>query len=135
MYGPKPTADEVRDVVAFLETLDNPPRPALPEERRKAVARGSALFDGKARCTRCHAAPEYTTPRNYDVKLEPDGSPFTLWNPPTLRGLDDRGPFLHDGRALTLEDLLKTDHASEKLGGKPLTPAERADLIEFLRSL
>jgi hypothetical protein len=69
------------------------------------------------------------------VKLEPDGSPYLRWNPPSLCGLWDRGPYLHDGRAATLDDLLRGPHASEKLGGEPLTPAERDDLISFLRSL
>jgi YVTN family beta-propeller protein len=135
LYGPKPTADEMKDVLAFLGTLDHPPRPALSKERREAAARGQTLFEGKARCARCHAAPDYTTPRNYDVKLEPDGSPFKLWNPPSLRGVAERGPYLHDGRAATLDEVLRADHAPEKLGGAELSPAERADLVEFLRSL
>ncbi len=135
MYGPKPTADEMKDMLAFLGTLDHPPRPARSKDRREAIERGQALFEGKARCARCHAAPEYTTPRNYDVKLEPDGSPFKLWNPPSLHGVAERGPFLHDGRAATLDEVLRADHSPETLGGATLSPAERADLIEFLRSL
>ena len=107
MYGPKPTADEVKEVLAYLATLEHPPRPTLSNERRAAKDRGRALFEGKARCVRCHVAPEYTTPRNYDVKLEPDGSPFTRWNPPSLRGVAERGPYLHDGRASTLDEVLR----------------------------
>ena len=135
LFGPKPTADQVRDVVAFLGTLDHPPRPAVAKEKQELVERGRLLFEGKARCIRCHAGPDFTTPRNYDVKLEPDGSPFKLWNPPSLRGVSDRGPYLHDGRASTLDEVLRVDHAPEKLGASALTPAERADLIEFLLSL
>jgi DNA-binding beta-propeller fold protein YncE len=133
MFGPKPTADEVRAVVAFLETLDHPPNPH--RERGEAVRRGEALFEGKARCARCHQPPEYTSEHNYDVKLEPDGSPYKLWNPPSLRGVWDRGPYLHDGRAKTLDEVLEKHHAPEKLGGAALTPAERQDLIAFLQSL
>ena len=100
MFGPKPTADEVKAVVAFLDTLDHPPNPHRPDGKLSAAAkRGEKLFAGKARCARCHDGPEYTAKRNYDVKLEPDGSPYDLWNPPTLRGVWERGPFLHDGRA------------------------------------
>jgi hypothetical protein len=67
--------------------------------------------------------------------LEPDGSPYRLWNPPSLLGLWDRGPYLHDGRAATLDDLLRQHHVPEKLGGQELSPTERADLIDFLKSL
>src|SRR5262249_1510961 len=108
-----PTPDEVRAVVAYLETLDHPPR--RPVADAEAVRRGREVFEGEARCARCHHGPEYTSPRNFDVKLEPDGSPYTLWNPPTLRGLVDRGPYLHDGRARTLEDVLDQDHSPQRL--------------------
>jgi YVTN family beta-propeller protein len=132
MYGPKPTGDETRALRAFLATLTGPPSPNPGSE---AARRGQALFHGKAHCARCHKGDHYTSESNYDVKLEPDGSPYRLWNPPSLRGLWDRGPYLHDGRAATLDDLLRQHHAPEKLGGQELSPAERADLIEFLKSL
>src|SRR5262249_14781736 len=38
MFGPKPTADEVAAVVAFLGTLDHPPNPHRPGGRRRAAA-------------------------------------------------------------------------------------------------
>jgi cytochrome c peroxidase len=132
MFGPRPTAEETRAVVAFLATLDHPPRPPASGD---AVKRGAALFRGKAHCIRCHKGDHYTSEGTYDVKLEPDGSPYLLWNPPSLRGLSDRGPYLHDGRARTLDELLQTHHSSEKLGGEELTSSERDDLIQFLRSL
>jgi cytochrome c peroxidase len=133
MFGRKPTADEVQALLAFLDTLDDPPNPhRSPPE---AIARGRKLFEGKARCAHCHKGEYYTSPGNYDVHLGPDGSPYRLWNPPSLRGLWDRGPYLHDGRAGTLDELLEKHHAPEKLGGEELTPAERRDLIAFLRSL
>ena len=100
-----------------------------------AAQRGQALFQGKARCARCHQGEHYTSSKNYDVKIEADDSPYLLWNPPSLRGVHDRGPYLHDGRANTLEDVLRFSHAPEKLGGQALTPEERRDLIEFLKSL
>ena len=136
MFGPRPTADEVKAVVAFLETLDHPPNPHRAGGKPSAAAeRGEKLFPGKARCARCHDGPDYTTKRNYDVKLESDGSPYDLWNPPTLRGLWERGPYLHDGRAKTLDELLRSHHSPEKLGGEKLSDAEREDLLAFLRSL
>src|SRR5262249_34065877 len=100
-----------------------------------SAKRGQTLFEGKARCDRCHRPPEYTSERNYDVKLEPDGSPYSLWNPPSLRGVSDRGPHLHDGRARTLEEALEKHHASQKLGGQALTPHEHQALIASRQTL
>jgi cytochrome c peroxidase len=137
LFGPKPAADDVKAVVAFLETLEHPPNPNRGPggALSPAAERGQTLFRGKARCARCHQGENYTSTKNYDVKLEDDGSPYELWNPPSLRGLWERGPFLHDGRAETLEQLLRSAHSPEKLGGKELTPDERRDLIEFLKAL
>ncbi len=136
-FGPKPSAEEVRAVLAFLGTLDHPPNPnrKLDGALTASAERGKAIFLGKGRCARCHQGENYTSEKNYDVKIEADGSPFGLWNPPTLRGVRDRGPFLHDGRAATLDDVLRSTHAPEKLGAAALTPEERHDLIEFLKSL
>lgn len=137
LFGPNPSAADVRAVVAFLETLAHPPNPQLLPNGSltPAAERGRALFHGKANCARCHQGADYTSTGKYDVKLEEDGSPFDRWNPPSLRGVHERGPYLHDGRADTLEELLRRPHAAEKLGGKALTAEERRDLVEFLRSL
>jgi DNA-binding beta-propeller fold protein YncE len=137
LFGPKPSADDIRAVLAFLGTLDHPPTPHRGPEGLlgEAAERGRAIFQGKGRCARCHQGEHYTSAKNYDVKLEEDDSPFTLWNPPSLRGVSERGPYLHDGRAETLEELLRSAHAPEKLGAEVLTAEERRNLIEFLKSL
>jgi cytochrome c peroxidase len=133
MFGSRPSPQETRALLTFLGTLEHPPHPL--GNGQGAVRRGQALFHAKARCARCHHGAEYTSEQNYDVGFEPDGSPYRRWNPPSLRGLYDRGPYLHDGRARTLDDLLGQHHVSDKLGGQVLTAEERKDLIAFLRSL
>jgi YVTN family beta-propeller protein len=137
LWGKQPTKEDVSAVVAFMETLDHPPNPNRQADGALSAAalRGQAVFKGKAHCARCHQGEHYTSTKNYDVKVDPDGSPFDLWNPPSLRGLYDRGPYMHDGRAETLDELLKLHHVPEKLGGEKLTPEERKDLIEFLMTL
>jgi cytochrome c peroxidase len=137
LYGSKPTAEDVRAVLAFLGTLDHPPNPnrETAGSLSAAAKRGQALFQGKARCARCHQGENYTSTKNYDIKIDGDGSPFELWNPPTLRGVHDRGPFLHDARAETLEEVLRSVHSPEKLGGAALSAEEMRDLIRFLKSL
>jgi cytochrome c peroxidase len=132
MFGPEPTVEDIKAMVAFLATLDHPPNPNKPCE---ATKRGEAVFRGKANCIRCHKGEEYTSEGVYDVGLEPDGSPYRLWNPPSLRGVWDRGPFLHDGRAKSLEELLRKHHLPENLGGKALEEKDRDALIAFLKSL
>jgi len=132
MYGPEPTAHDVEAVVAFLGTLEPPP---LPKKSDPTVARGATIFQDKARCARCHRPPLYTTPEIYDVNLDSGGSPYEGFNPPSLLGLSDRGPYMHDGRAKTLEDVLRTWHTPRHIGGAALTEDEERDLLAFLRAL
>jgi hypothetical protein len=61
------------------------------------------------------------------------------YNVPSLLGLGYSAPYLHDGSAATLEDVLAR-HTIQTPGGTKtidtaLTPTERGDLLEFLRSI
>lgn len=137
LYGPKPTAQDKQAMLAFLETLDHPPNPYRNADGSLSVLaeRGKVLFHGKAHCVTCHQGEHYTSSNTYDVKLETDGGSSNRTNPPSLRGVYDRGPYLHDARAESLEELLRDHHVPTKLGGETLTPEERHDLIEFLKTL
>jgi YVTN family beta-propeller protein len=137
LFGNPPSKQELKAMLAFLETLEHPPNPNVrPGGPLSAAAqRGKVVFYDTARCIKCHKEPYYTSTSNYDVKVEPDGSPYKLWNPPSLQGVHDRGPFMHDGRAKTLDELLTKHHSSDLLGGPKLTATEREDLIAFLMTL
>jgi len=55
-----------------------------------------------------------------------------LFNPPSLRGVSQGGPYFHDGRAATLDEVfLKHRH---QLRGDP-SAGELQDLVAFLKSL
>ena len=138
LFGPKPSTDDVQALTAFLGTLEHPVNPNRRPDGSlsEAAARGKALFNGKGGCARCHQGEYFTSKATYDVNIEAGQQPLrSRWNPPSLRGVYDRGPYLHDGRAETLDDALRVDHAPQKLGNAELTPAERSDLIEFLKSI
>jgi cytochrome c peroxidase len=70
----------------------------------------------------------------HDLKLErftqePGDGPIKTF---TLRGIKDSPPYLHDGRALTLEDTVEFFNL---VLGLRLTQAEKTDLVAFLRVL
>ncbi|MGH7339850.1 MAG: c-type cytochrome, partial [Candidatus Rokuibacteriota bacterium] len=132
MQGAEPSKEDLDALLAFLGTLEFGPAPGT---RTEAAVRGEAVFKAKA-CDTCHAEPDFTSGEPYLVGLESPMDKFKGFNPPPLRGVVTRGPFLHDASARTLEDVLLKKHRPSKLTGKPdLTPAELADLIEFLKSL
>ena len=124
--------DHVRALTAYLRSLQ-PLSPALtdaPGSADPSVSRGRNVFlDHK--CDGCHVSPAYTSPQRFDVDLT-DEVGNREFNPPSLLGVSRRGPFLHDGRATTLNDLFQR-HRHPR--GAMMTPREIDDLTAFLKSL
>ncbi len=121
------------------------PRPPAGSFNAGAAQRGSALFSGKARCAECHVPPTFTEPGwnlhtaeeigidDFQAQRAPDGRYRTA----PLRALWDmqrshKGGFYHDGRFATLMDVVNHYDEHLKLG---LSDPEKADLIEFLKSI
>jgi YVTN family beta-propeller protein len=139
MQGKAPSNDDVAALVAYLRTLDYPPNPNRePDGSLSEVARrGEALFrSAKAACSKCHGGPEFTDGKIHVVGLEESGDVYRGYNPPSLRGTYDKDPYLHDGRAKTLHDVLKNEHSPEVANGsEALSDQEISDLIAYLKSL
>ncbi len=131
MRGHAPSPEALAELTAYLRSL-NPPPPATPAtpELRASADRGHAVFAAR-KCASCHAGPALTTAETYDVGLVDDLGQRDF-NPPSLRGLAGRQPLLHDGRAPTLESVFG-EHRHPQ--GSAFTPAEAADLANYLRSL
>jgi cytochrome c peroxidase len=132
LQGPKLSGAQEGDLVAYLRTL----APAAPlgrfrgEQDGGAGRRGREVFERQG-CAKCHTAPTYTTARVHDVGLSDEANHRTF-NPPSLRGVSQAGPYFHDGRAATLADVF-TQHQHQlqgELGAKELN-----DLLAFLEGL
>lgn len=132
MRGATPTKKDVLAIEAYLATLSPPP--SLAEARgeldESTLKRGSRVFD-RLGCANCHVPPRYTNEGVVDVGLH-DEAGEKYFNPPSLRGVSQRGPYYHDGRAASLRDVLTSEtHADfESPDGRDLE-----DLLAFLRSL
>lgn len=132
MQGPEPSQPDLDALQAYFETLDFVPS---PHSVSPAARRGRVVFEAKA-CASCHGGPDFATPLVASVGLEEPDDKYKGFNPPSLRNVYNRGPFLHDGRAETLEEVLTQHHRPSKLAGGPdPTPAELADLIAYLNTL
>ena len=138
MQGKPPSKGEVDDLVAFLGTLEFPKNPnrAADGGLTPAARRGEALFrSNKGNCISCHSGPEFTDGKRHDLGMNERGDVYKGHNPPSLRGVYDKDPYLHDGRSKTLKAALTGDHAPEALGGEVLSEPELDDLIAYLKSL
>lgn len=143
------TEDLISDKLPALQqyqlTLPAPPPPAGSFDAA-AAARGEALFNGIARCATCHSGPEFTdanerlhSPTEVVSEPEPNGVPSYASRTATkqyrtapLKGLWQHPPYFHNGSAATLENVVATYDSRKSLG---LSDAEKADLVQYLKSL
>ena len=139
MQGPAPSLKEVSALAAYLETLDFPRNPHREADgsMSQSAQRGESVFKaGKNGCASCHGGPEFSDGKLHDVGLLERGDVYRSHNPPSLRGVYDKDPYLHDGRSPTLRDVLTGPHGPESLvGGEPLSPTDLDDLIAYLKAL
>ncbi len=139
MQGPRASSDDVKALIAYLDTLDYPPNPYLEKDGGLSLAasRGRAVYRSpKAACNTCHGGPETTDGKIHEVGLEIPQDRYQGYNPPSLRGLYDKDPYLHDGRSKTLRETLTGDHSADKVTGLgELSKEELDDLIAYLMTL
>jgi YVTN family beta-propeller protein len=139
MQGPKPKTEDVNALVAYLGTLDYPKNPFRQPDGglTPAAQRGQDVFrSAKAACNTCHGGPELTDGRIHEVGLEERDDAYPGYNPPSLRGLYDKDPYLHDGRAKTLREALSGPHSADNVTALgELSDQELDDLIAYLKSL
>ena len=123
------------------------PEPPKGSFDRQAANRGKRLFRNEAGCATCHRGPHFT-----DVLSGPTATVPFLHDPAEvgtdpayalrtatgkyrttpLRGLWQHPPYFHDGSAPDL--LAVVNHYNQRFGLN-LTAAQKADLVEFLKSL
>jgi len=118
-----------------------PPAPAGSYDVA-AAARGESLFKGVAKCSVCHVPPIYTepgwnmhTPAEIGIDdFQAKRSPDERYRTAPLKGLwtHQKGGFYHDGRFATLGDVV--EHYNSFFGTN-LSDQQRADLVEYLKSL
>jgi YVTN family beta-propeller protein len=135
LFAVRPEADaEALD--AYLKSLEPLPSRHLVNGKMSAAAqRGEQVFKD-AGCANCHPAPLYTNLQKYDVgvgKWREEGMEFDT---PTLVEIWRTAPYLHDGRATTIRDVLTKFNPDDKHGQtSKLSDKDLSDLVEFILSL
>jgi cytochrome c peroxidase len=108
----------------------------------EAARRGREVF-ARAGCPTCHAAPTFTNSAarelyNVGTQLPTSGNrlgaELTGVDTPTLKGLWQSAPYLHDGRAATLRDVFAM--TGDSMGTTSnLSSNELDDLVRYLLEL
>ncbi|MEM9728593.1 MAG: di-heme oxidoredictase family protein [Myxococcota bacterium] len=147
---PEINQEAIDDLEAYLSLLGPPPR------RRSDSAledQGEALFEAVG-CASCHV-PVLETASGEEVPLYSDlllhdvaaagaagiaqgAAMMREFRTPPLWGLGETAPYMHDGRASSLEEAINA-HAGEasdsRAAASALSAAEREALLAFLQSL
>ena len=120
----------------------------------ESAKRGFVLFNEKANCAVCHSGWRFTDDGFHNIGIGDDdvGRAKVLdfeilrhaFKTPTLRNIDLRAPYFHDGSAATLEDVIElydkggnkdSPSLSSEVRQLNLTGREKKDLVNFLKTL
>src|SRR5215203_1774188 len=130
---------------AYQLSLNAPPPPAGSFDPA-AAARGKEVFDGLGQCATCHTGPMLTdandrlhAPADVVSEPEPNGAPSyasrsatKMYRTAPLRGVWQHPPYFHNGVAATLDAVVELYDTRK---GLSLTPEQKADLVQYLKSL
>jgi len=158
------TDQQCDQLTTFIASLPRPEErlPADVSTREQALA-GKKVFT-QVGCTDCHT-PDLGSvnglysdlllhhmgqplegggsynepPPNIPEDPDPDGPPSPFeWRTPPLWGVADSAPYLHDGRAATLEEAIK-QHGGQATAAAGrftrLSPVQQGQLVTFLKTL
>ena len=124
---------------AWIRSLRPLPSPHLVNGALSPSAqRGERLFhDPAVGCARCHPEGLFTDLKSYDVGTRGrTDRPEDSFDTPTLCEAWRTAPYLHDGSAATLREVLTTRNLSDRHGRTShLTPLEIEELVAYLLSL
>jgi len=120
----------------------------------ESAKRGFTLFNGKANCAVCHMGWRMTDDGFHDIGIADDDRGRAAVAPgivqlehafktPTLRNINQRAPYMHDGSLATLAAVIdhydsgfvKRSSLDTQVHPLGLTPGEKADLLAFLDTL
>lgn len=143
------TQDELEALDHYICTIPRPPNRnrALGADLTEAQRRGKTSFERttdnlgrpipeEQRCSGCHSGPYYTNRTRVDVAtqswLDTDG----IFDVPHLNNIYETAPYLHDGRADSLEEIWTRYNPNDRHGiTNDMTKDQLNDLVEYLKIL
>lgn len=141
---------ELDAITAYIATgIPNPPNLMFNpdgeltdvQKRGKAIFERTHDFKGNEipaidRCVTCHPGPYFTNRQPLDVGTLASSDDSILFDVPHLNNIFTSAPYLHDGRAATLEEIWTIYGTTERHGAvNDLTKTQLNELIEYLKSL
>jgi cytochrome c peroxidase len=122
---------------AYLKSLKPVPSPHLVHGRLSASSRRGAKLFQTVGCADCHVPGRFTDLKSHDVGTRRSfDRPGDLFYTPTLIEVWRTAPYLHDGSAATIREVLTRRNPANEHGiTKDLSAQELDDLCEYVLSL
>jgi YVTN family beta-propeller protein len=142
--------EDLDAIVAYImRGIPNPPNLQYNPtgELTESQLRGKLVFERTkdtygneipvaSRCITCHPAPYYTNKKMAYIATLATSDDSTLFDTPGLFNLFASAPYLHDGRAVTLEEIWTKYGQTERHGIiNDLSKNQLNDMVDYLKSL
>jgi len=135
----RPGPDRYSALVAYLRSLEPQRSPhRRPNDRlTKAAKKGKKLFHSeKVGCASCHPAPLFTDQERHDVGTKAPYDQHSSFDTPSLIEVYRTAPYLHDGSAARLRDVLTKENPDDQHGRTShLSDRKINDLVQYMLSL
>lgn len=120
---------------AYLASLRPLPSPYLAKGDQALVAHGRTLFSERG-CAHCHSGPQLTNLEAHDLGTGRGAEAGKKFDVPSLREIWRTAPYLHDGRAATIEEAIAELHKDERFRERSGLRTDEIDAIAaYLRTL
>jgi YVTN family beta-propeller protein len=143
------TPEQLSALDNYICTIQRPPNRYRPlgAELTDAQRRGKQMFertmtnDGRVipkqnRCVTCHFPPLYTDRNRHDIGTKLLFDRESHFDTPHLNNIYDSAPYLHNGIAVTLEEIWTRYNPNDTHGvTNDMTKDQLNDLIEYLKTL
>jgi DNA-binding beta-propeller fold protein YncE len=134
---------ELDALASYLTSLDrvHPSPHRIPDGTMTEAARAGEGIFLAAGCAGCHAGPDFTDSASgilHNVGTmkatsgERLGGPLTGIDTPTLRGIWATAPYLHDGSASTLMEVISVNPGDQHGQTSQLSTLQREQLVAYL---
>jgi YVTN family beta-propeller protein len=134
LFAVRPEEDAVA-IDKYLKSLRPVPSPYLVNGKLSASAKRGRKLYSKARCASCHKGRLHTDLRQYNVGIGKGLDKDQKFDTPTLVEAWRTAPYLYDGRAVTIEEVLTKYNSDDKHGlTSSLSDKEIKDLANFVLS-
>ena len=131
-------ARTIADTQAYIRSMPAVRSPYLAGGKLSPrAAKGKTVFErADTGCATCHPGALLTDLKMYDVGTRGELDRRSAFDTPTLREVWRTAPYLHDGSAATLRDVLTTRNKGNRHGRISHLKKDDLDaMIEYLRSL